>query len=660
MAMTNAAGRVLRLTIDQLTSPTFGGEVFGAVGAYECLVGRAVCDLDPLHPRNAAITNLALAPRGADGRVVYSTDLCIMRPVERSRGNGWLFYELVNRGTKRALQRINGARANNAPATREDVGTGFLMREGFTLVWSGWQGDLVPGGGRMLAQLPPAIAGATPVTALCREEFILDVKGAVREDINEPIVEPEEGVFVAPLHYPAMAGRTAEATLTVRARERDARQSPPDLAWHFVDDRHIRVQVPRGFDRGAIYEFIYVARDPVVLGIGLAGIRDLVSWLRYDVADLDGTPNPLLDAAGVPPRRAMAFGQSQSGRVLRELVAAGLNADAQGRQVFDGIIPFVAGSRKAATLLPFTQTTRYSRQHEDHLYPGDQFPFGYAELDDPVSGGSGSVLTRARSDGVAPRVMHVDTESEIWSARASLCFTDCRGADITLPPDVRYYLLTGVPHGPFALNAEIATLPSNTLSYHFLARALIHALRAWIDDGMPPPASVHPSHGAGTLVTYEQAKRTFPAIPGVPFPPGQNELRVRDFTTQPPTEGAAYPAFVCAVDGDGNALGGIRHPLAAAPQGTFLGWNIRRDGYAQSSLLSVFGGHVPFARTRRERLAVGDPRPSIEERYGGHAAWVARVEQVTADLVARRLLLERDAAALMVAARQSTDVFTAI
>jgi hypothetical protein len=654
------AGRVLHLRIHERLSPIFGGESFGAVGAYERLTGHAVCDLDPLHPLNADISNLRFAPRAADGRVRYQVDVCIIKPIDRDAANGWLFYEVVNRGTKRALQRINGARANNLPHAVEDIGTGFLLREGYPIVWSGWQGDLVREPGRMLADLPVARDGERPITATCREEFILEARNTVREDINEPIIELSEDIFIAPLHYPAATLDPNQATLTVRARERDPRTTPPGLSWRYVDDRRIEITKAPGFDRSALFEFIYVARDPIVLGMGLAGIRDLVAFLRYDTADAEGEANPLLNSAGAPPRRAMAFGLSQSGRILREMLYVGMNAESLGRPVFDSVVTFVTGSRRAVTMSPFLHITRYSRQHEDHLYPGDQFPFTYTPLHDPLTGQTDDILARARAAGVCPRILHVDTDSEIWSGRASLCVTDPTGADIALPDDVRLYLACGLPHGPFRLPEAIAAYPSNLLSYHFLARALIRAMREWIEDGRDPPDNRYPSRSAGTLVSVAEARAQFPAIPGVTFPKQANELRVLDTTTVPPTEGEAYPVFVTAMDSDGNGVGGVRHPLMQAPIGTHLGWQIRREGYAGGDLFNLFGAFIPFAATSAERTRSGDPRLSLEERYGSREVWAQQVALAAKGLMAQRLLLPEDAAAIAEAAQKDWLIFGAI
>jgi len=651
-------GRVLDFQILDRKSPTFEGETFGTVGAYECLTGQAFMDLDPAHKLNADIVNLKYAPRGPDGRVRYRVDTCIMKPVNLDAGNGWLFYEIVNRGTKRALQRINGARANNLPRAREDIGTGFLLRQGFAIAWSGWQGDLLVTPGRMGCDLPVASDNGRPITGLVREEFILEEKGGVRDDMNEPIVEASDDAFVAPLHYPA-ADLAAPATLTVRARQRDARTTPAGLTWRYVDDRHIEVSRAPGYDRGALYEFIYTARDPIVLGCGVAGIRDLNSFLRYETADAAGRPNPLLRANGTPLPRAMAFGQSQSARLLREFTYRGFNEDGVGRRVFDGILPFVSGSRVGTiAMTPFAHCTRYPRRHEDHLYPGDQFPFAYGTIHDPVSGRTDGILARSLASGTVPKVLHVDTDSEIWSARASLLATDTNGADLAQPDNVRLYLANGVPHGPFPLSPVVASQKSNRLSYHFLARALVAAMREWIEHGVEPPPGRFPSRADGTLVSFEAARAAFPDVPGLGFPEGLNELCLVDHATQPPTEGAPYPVFTAISDADGNTLGGVRHPLVQAPTGTWLGWQLRRPGFAGGELYNVFGGFVPFAETAA--LRGGDPRPSLAERYGDKGNWEKALALAADGLVRQRMMLPEDAERLRAAAKNAWDIFDAI
>jgi Alpha/beta hydrolase domain len=633
----------VRIEVSERESPVFSGTEFGAVGPYERLHGTVFGELDPTHPLNAGIVNLDRAARSPQGNVEYRSDFRILKPLDLDRGNLCLVYDVPNRGNQPIMPRLNGAPDGGHP---QHAGNGFLMRRGFTVMWSGWQGAVPPGNDRLTARFP-IIPG---ITGTVREEFIAENTGLLGDNNIEELSEER---FVGTLVYPVADPNGA--TLTVRQRESDPRVTPAGLAWRLVDNRHVEVTRPTalGFDRGAIYEFIYRARDPIVMGIGFAAIRDLVSFLRHETND-----NPLAPQGRPHIRHALGFGISQSGRVLRDLVHLGFNQDLAGRRVFDGILPVVAGSRRTCINWQFAQAGRYSRQHEDHSYGDDQFPFSYPTLTDPISGRTGGILQRARDAGVCPKVLHLDTESDFWQARSSLIATDPGGADIAMPDEVRIYAVSGVPHAPFrALTKPVMQLPSNRLGYGAFMRALLVALFEWVENDSPPPDSRFPSRAAGTLVSLAEARGSFPRLPRVNFPNVLNELRLRDHSVEPPRESTAYPVFVQRADADGNALGGIRHPLLAAPLATHVGWSLRASGYGEGDLFTIQGSMIPFARTEAERLRGDDPRPSLESRYPSRDAWAARLTQAVDRLVADRLLLAEDGDRLTAAARESWDVY---
>ena len=634
-------GGVRRIEITERETPVFGGMEFDAVGAYERLHGVAFGELDPAHPLNAGIVNLDRGARNARGCVEYRSEFRILKPFDLARGNGWLVYDVPNRGNQPIMPRLNSAPEGGHPKT---PGTGFLMRRGFTLAWSAWQGDVPSGNDRLVARFP-TIHG---ITGMVREEFIAEASGLLGDG---NIHEVSEDRFIGTLVYPV--ADPAGATLTVRERESDPRTTPPGLAWRLIDELHVEITRPTapGFDRGAIFEFIYRARDPIVMGIGFAAIRDFVAFLRHS------DDSPL--RPGI--RHAAGFGISQSGRVLRDLMYHGFNQDLAGRPVFDGIMPVVAGSRRTCINWPFAQAGRYSRQHEDHSYGDDQFPFSYRTLSDPISGRTAGILQPACDAGVCPKVVHLDTESDVWQARASLVATDTGGADIAMPDEVRIYTVTGVPHAPYRpLGKPVMQLAGNPLGYAAFMRALLVALTEWVEHGTAPPPSRFPSRAAGTLVPLAEAQATFPRLPGVAFPTVLNELRLRDHSVEPPVETMAYPVFVQAVDADGNALGGIRHPLLDAPLATCAGWSLRAAGYGEGDLFTVQGSMIPFAATEAERRQAGDPRPSLAERYPSHEAWARKLTDAVHALRAHRLLLAEDADRLIAAARDSWEVHQAL
>jgi hypothetical protein len=508
------------------------------------------------------------------------------------------------------------------------------------VIWSAWQTGVPSGADRLNAHFPTVAA-----TAINRDEFIAEGFGPGDAFIRET----SETSFVATLSYQSADLAPEKASLTVRQREKDKRVTPPGLSWRYPDANHIEISRPPGFDRGAIYEFIYPAKDPEVMGIGFAAIRDLVSFLRHD-------PSPMNPIRG-RVRHTLGFGISQSGRVLRDLVHLGFNQDLNGQRVFDAIFPVVSGSRRTFINFAFAQPGRYSRQHEDHAFLDDQFPFTYPTLTDPLSGKTDGILRLAAEAGVTPKVMHLDADSDMWAARASLVATDPAGKDVTMPGDVRIYLASATQHAVHRPAAKHAgQLPGNPLGYSSWMRALLIALTEWVEQGTPPPASHFPSHAEGSLATREVAETAFPRIKGVNFPDVFNELHLRDHSVEPPVDGPSYPVFVNALDADGNGLGGLRHPVLAAPLGTHTGWAVRVPGYAEGDLFTVQGSYVPFPATETERVSASDPRRSIEARYPSHAAWAALVIAAAERLVGERLLLREDADRLIAAARESYDV----
>lgn len=626
-----ALAEITRLTI-AAREPAYEGLAFGDVGPYEWLIGFAEGELDPADPRNRGIVNLDRAPRNARGRVEYRVDVQILKPIDARRGNRRLFYDVLNRGDKRSLgTRVDGGPNINDPRLRAHLGSGFLMRRGYTMAWSGWQPDIPAGSGRMGAQFPVATQpDGGPIVAIHREEFVFD---------------HDRQPSTATLNYPAADLDASRATLTVRQHERDARERPADLRWSYVSPTEIRIERPAGFDAGAIYELIYPARDPVVMGIAFATVRDVVSFLRYAPASGGATSNPL----GGHIEKTMGMGISQSGRFLRDFVYQDFNVDEQGRVVFDGLLPIVAGSRRTQVNRAFSVPGRFSRQHEDHTQPDHEFPFAYQTQRDPVTGRRDGVLARCEQSRSCPKIFHIDTDTELFSAGASLVMTDPSGAQEPLPDSVRAYLMAGHEHAvPDAPARGICQQLTNPLNYAVHVRALIAALDQWITDGTPPPDSRFPLVSDGTLVPPTHPRAAFPSIPGFRYQGLVKQPRALDFGVQPPAEiSSAYVVLVGAKDADGNNVAGVRHPLLQAPTATHLGWNLRAAGFAENALCSVLGAHVPFARTRAEREARRDDRLSVEERYPTSETYARAVADAARRLVDARLLLPDDAAQIV-------------
>ena len=622
LAPGSGLAQITAFDLDVVESPALGGGSFGDVGQYELLRGTVAGEVDPADPRHQHIVNLANAPRNAAGRVEYRATVEVYRPIDMARWNRALYHTVSNRGGAGAAE----------PA---------LLERGFAFVRVGWQGDLVPTESNIVAYLPVA---ANP-----------DGSSIVGPALEEFIFNDAESVSRRRLTYPAASLEPRGGMLSVRATQDAERKRPDDLQWRYVSATEIEIDRPAGFDGGAIYEFIYEAKDPIVLGIGFAAMRDAISFLRYEAADRDGNPNPLAEHG--LPTKAISLGISQSGRMQRDFLYQGFNEDVAGRIVFDGMHPNIAGSRKTFTNYQFGQPGRWQKQHEDHVYPGDQFPFTYATLTDPLSGRTDGLQERCGVSNTCPKIVHSDGEAELWQARSSLVVTDPTGGHIDLPDNVRVYLLSGTQHGggpgvhTRSPSQGMCQNLSNPLALAQTRAALSVALYEWVANGVEPPPSRFPTVAGGGLVSANELG--FPDIPGVTYSGSYNPLHLADHRSLPPMYGDAYPVLVGRIDDDGNMVDGVRHPNLAAPVGTYTGWNLRRAGFGEGGQCAGTGSFIPFAATESARADSGDPRASLEARYPDHAAYIQAVSEAADALVGERLLLAADADVIVELARGS-------
>ncbi|MCG2592298.1 hypothetical protein LZ009_05835 [Ramlibacter sp. XY19] len=603
--------------------PAFEGRSFGNVGPYERITAKATIAVDPADPRNAVIADIAQAPRNAAGRVEATADVVLLRPVDPARGNGTLLVDVPNRGRKLAPQLFDDAAqpgANNAEKAA-DAGLGFLHHQGYTMAWIGWQAD-IPSAPGQLALAAPVLQG---VTGPARDEFLFDhLRSPATATLAWPIADP------------------ASLAVTVRSKWDAPREKPAGLAIRATGAQTVEITRPAGgFDAGALYEVTYVARDPVVLGLGFAATRDVAAFLRRDGSG----GNPLAANGRSSVQRAIGFGVSQSGRFLRDFLWYGFNEDLTGGKVFDGLMPHVAGARRMATNFRFGQPGRNARHPQDPAWQADLFPFTYATLDDPLSGKRDGLMQRCARSNTCPRVIQTDSEHEWWASRASLLVTDLAGNHLDLPADVRAYMIAGTPHFAEASDklrsAPTMALPVNPMHAGPPMRALMVAMQSWITNNVEPPASRVPMRAHGTLVPAAQALPH--AVPGLPYAAIYTGAAHTDSSVFPAKILGTYPVLVPRADADGMAIAGIHMLPLAVPRASYTGWNPRAEGYGAGTLFPLQGAVVPFAATRAEREAARDPRLSLAERYADNAAYLAAVRAAANEMVVERLLLPEDA-----------------
>ncbi|MBI4887479.1 MAG: hypothetical protein HY824_10325 [Acidobacteria bacterium] len=594
-----------------------GGRSFGSVGPYERLAGRIFFAIDPASKRNQVIADLDKAPRSAQGAVEFSADIAIFRPRDPARGNGIALFDIVNRGGTVALNVFSGPVTNTPEG---EAGDGFLLARGYTIVQVGWEFD-ARREGAIRIDAPPA----TGVTGLVRARFIPNNRDAatVGDLVGYMPAEPN----------------SPQNTLRVRTVLGAAWTTVPRDRWTLAGNT---VTLAGGFEAGQTYEIAYLATNPPVAGLGFAAVRDAAAWVR-------NTPG-----AAVSAKYLLAFGSSQTGRWVRDFLYEGFNSDERNRQVFDAVMPHLAGGGGVVLDERWSTPTSLLMETATH------FPFADARMRDPVTGVEEGLLENPRAAEHQPKIFYTYSDTEYWERSVALTHTTPDGSkDITPPANVRLYHLAGAPHnsGPFPPARANGEATDNPYEKRWAMRALLVAMEKWMRDGTPPPPSRYSRLQDGTLV---RARDLAFAVPGVSSPRaayagvrGTNRLLSRDGA------GAPLPLLVPQVDRDGNPKAGLRMPDVAVPLATYTGWNFRnaRIGGTEQ-FFPLAGAYVPFAATRTDRERTGDPRPSIGERYQSREQYLKQVQDAAAPLVKDGYLLADDVAAIVARAGEHWDLLT--
>ena len=673
----------------------FNGASFGTVGTYTYVLAEATGKVAAADPCAATIVDLKNAPVDAAGNVGYRFDVILLTPTDPAKASGTLLYEVNNRTSGIAVAALQDGSSNDLysavrpviPTTATGVvrgtgaGNGFLLAQGMTIVWSGWQGDRPQtlGGptaaissatrwyapGMTLPVAVDAANGGAPITGAVQDEFIADNAGA----------------RLLGTYYKRAAG--TPATLTVRRTATSAPVTVDPSLWTYtagsgtaeggntgangfgfvtIDRAGVAAgsayaaALDAGSDNGSIYQFNYTAADPKVMGLGFLATRDLISYLHWGTADAAGNANPLAGRV----KTTLATGISQSGRYLRDFLWQGYNTDAQLRPVFDGMLPLVGGSRKTYTNYRWAKPGDYSRQHETHYTPGDQFPFSYATLTDPLTGKVDGLLKKCSELGTCPKVFQYDSPIEFNGARASLTVTDGAGNDVPIPANVRMFYAPGTSHSPvsiadaasaqpdYSVNRSVAATavsasPGALVASTSLYRALLVNLEGWVKGTAAPLASNFPSVAAGTMAvpTASPASLGAPDLSalGLGFNGVYNTLSVNDESVIPSQpSNRFYVVQQPTTDAQGNDRGGVKMPDIAVPLATFKGYSLRRSGFVAGDQNGLSSSQLAFALLTAEK-SPADPRKSDQELYGTRAGYVGAVNAAVDRLVTDRLLL---------------------
>jgi hypothetical protein len=626
-------------------SDVLGGASFGTAGPYERIIGKAYFVVDPKLPANRIIRDIDLAQKNTGGMVEFSADLYVLKPRDPAKGNGTVLFEVSNRGGKGMLTMFNRAKSSTNPRTEEELGDRMLLDQGYTLVWLGWEFDNPSTPGLLRAEVPVAKG----VTGLVRAEFVPSTKA-----VSFLLADRTHAAF------PILDVNDQSIQLTVRDRNDGPRRVIPHSKWSFTDATHLTV--PNGFELGKIYEVVYKSQDSPVAGLGLAGIRDLISFLKY------GNLDTLLNDQRRFIKRAIGFGTSQSGRVLRTFLYDGFNADEKNRRTFDGLWPHVAGAGRGSFNQRFAQPSRDGQPFTNFFYPVDMFPF--TDEDETDNGVTDGLLARATAAKVVPKIFYTNGSFEYWGRAAALIHITPDGkADAPPAKETRIYYNTGAQHGPGAFPPKRTNTRnlSDPLDYRYQMRGLLAALHTWVKDNKEPPASSYPMIANKQLAPLSGL--AFPKI-GIEVPKRAHGAYHLDFgpefrtagiaTVEPPSLGKPFPVMVPQVDADGNEIAGIRLPEIQVPLGTYTGWNQRAASLgAADEMIAFIGSFVPFARTKAERLKAKDPRPSIEERYRDKQDYLDKIAAAGKTLAQQGYVLEADLPKLNQRAQEQWEYFLA-
>ena len=623
--------------------------------SYEVIEGVLHLSLDPNLHGNSRITDIAHAPSNGAGMIEYTADFRILKP-SADIANGGLLYHVNNRGGSRVAPEISFDHP--------------LTGLGFTYLVTGWINEITPAEGRLRLHAPVVGSGDNPIT------------GAVRYEVT--VNSPADEVNIAGgghLAYAPTEQGLRDAKLNQRQYQQDPRVPIERSRFQLTVEAEpqssqpiVSLALDGGFEPGMIYELTYEARDPVLAGAGMAAIRDLVSLIRYG-----GDGEAQLEALDLPAiGHTVAWGNSQSGRLLRQFMYDGFNADLDSRKVFDGVIPVIAGGGYGMFNNRFAMPTRTNGQHSNHLYPNDLFPFTYGESTDPWTGRNDGILRRARASGTVPMVFHIQTSNEYWVRAGSLPHTTPDGSeDAYIPPNVRFYTIGGSQHGSgngMPRPATSGQLPPNPNMWAPIADSLLVAMYRWVAEGEEPPASRYPRIADGTLAPAHIDGRINRAVwnplRGVSHPEalyrpahagyGERWDSERIIDQHPQQSDHWYGALAPAVNADNNDFSGstILPPLTAVPLATFTPWNLRAPATgAERSLARLAGGYIPFPANTVAAIEAGDPRNSIEGLYPSFANYLQKYESATDKLITEGYLLPGFKAAYMEIARTNEEVF---
>ncbi len=627
------------------------GANFGRYGSYERLKGTIQFKFDPENEQNWNIIDLEHAPIDANGMVTATANFMVLQPTDPELGRGLGFLEVSNRGGKATMSYFNGAQVGSSdPIEAEQIGDGLLLRQGMTIIWVGWQYDVERIDGNMWLEAPIAINGRKAINGLVRSDWVI-------EEHQDSLTLGHRGAAA----YYLVSDITGENNvLTVRVGRNGPRTLIPKNLWRFgevVDgtfkNSSAHISLEGGFKLGKIYELVYESEDPIVAGIGLAVIRDTVSYAKNDLSSLFYVNNMI------------GFGVSQTGRFLRHFLYQGFNTDVDGNQVFDGVIIHAAGAGRGSFNHRFAQPSRDGHRFSTFFSPTDIFPFTSQSQRNPITREREGLFSNVEYPNHIPKIMTTNTGYEYWGRAASLIHTNIEGnRDLSLMRNERVYHIAGAQHfvvgPPPNYCSNTGTHPNSGSAIDFLVnlRALALQMASWVEEDEKPPESTYPRVSNSTLVDITNLN--FPVLPNESLPNVLHTAYYTDFgerwfdggiiDNQPPILLGEIIPKVPQVDNFGNEISGIQNIELRVPLASFAPWNLRGGDYNPNELSNFCGTTFPLSRDEGAKLLTGDTRPSINGLYLDRDDYLYKVNREAQNLVNKRFLLNEDIPRVMMRA----------
>ena len=576
-----------------------------SVETYMLLKGILHITVDPNAPHYAKIADLSIAEKNKESRIEFSADIQILTPTNLESSIRNLIVEIPNRGQKTVLDLIDS----------QSYDKNILLRQGWTILWCGWQADIIKSDERL--GLSPPFVHSEKVLGVTVHTLTVSQKTKIMR-LNESHHQV----------YSANNFLKKSATLIVKTGINEPGTVIASNLWEFqsknkTNNIYNYIAYEAGFEPGLIYQIIYQPIPCPVVGSGFVAVREGVNYIKNNGFQINDMYIP-------PFNYCFGIGFSQSARFLRNFLELGLN-EVNGEKLFDGLLIHGAGARKGEFNHRYAQPSQFLHHSFGHLPPFDDC----------------TVAQNIRKQ--YPKVIFSNTSTEYWLADASLTHEK----NDTCEDLIRHYLIASTQHIIGDVIPQIITINdlhsknlSNPIDYRPILKQLLNLLVDWVTKDIIPPQSQIPTRFNKLGVLRINVMRHFNLLPNASllnydlFPKTYKFTQTTHyFRKYPPQFGQFFQSHVSTIDKFYNESSGILMPYISVPVGTYTGWNYAvQKSCSHPHLLSGYGSFIPLSTNRRN----DDPRPSLDELYQSKDHYIDLAADAVQLLVKNRFLSSED------------------